>query len=107
MWQDRGADEDEEQWALSRFVPLVQELVEDLAAGTLSPDDFPPVRAPDGRHAGPPGCKDKGSVKGILTLCRSPYILGCRRTTFRRCAPETAAAQVRLAARAACSRIWL
>lgn len=52
--QDRGADEDEEQWALSRFVPVVQELVEDLAAGTLSPDDYPPVRAPNGRAAGAP-----------------------------------------------------
>ena len=52
LWQDRGADEDEEQWALSRFVPMVQELVENLAAGTLSSDDYPPVRAPDGRHAG-------------------------------------------------------
>ncbi|KAK9826197.1 hypothetical protein WJX81_006806 [Elliptochloris bilobata] len=49
--KDRGADEDEEQWALSRFVPMVQELVEDLAAGTLSADDYPPVRAPDGRQA--------------------------------------------------------
>ena len=52
--QDRGADEDEEQWALSRFVPVVQELVEDLAAGTLSADDYPPVRAPNGRSAGAP-----------------------------------------------------
>jgi len=50
--QDRGADKDEEQWALSRFVPMVQELVEDLATGALSPDDYPPVRAPAARAAG-------------------------------------------------------
>ena len=40
MWQDRGADEDEEQWALSRFVPLVQELVEDLSDKGRRPCSF-------------------------------------------------------------------
>lgn len=41
-------------------MPVVQELVEDLAAGTLSPDDYPPVRAPNGRSAGVPCVRWRG-----------------------------------------------
>ena len=41
-------------------MPVVQELVEDLAGGTLSPDDYPPVRAPNGRSAGAPCVRRRG-----------------------------------------------
>ena len=45
--QERAAGENEQQWNLSRFVPLMQEVVEDLAAGKLSADEYPFVRPPN------------------------------------------------------------
>eukprot|EP00891_Asterochloris_glomerata_P007891 jgi/Astpho2/7891/gw1.00118.18.1_t len=42
----RGAGEDEQQWALSRFTPLLQDVLEDMAANRLSTDEFPYVRPP-------------------------------------------------------------
>ena len=44
--QERGAGEDEQQWALSRFTPLLQDVLEDMAANRLSTDEFPYVRPP-------------------------------------------------------------
>ncbi len=44
--QDRDPGEDDQQYALSRFVPLLQEVLEDMAANSLSPDDYPFVSAP-------------------------------------------------------------
>ncbi len=44
--QEREAGEDEEQYSLSRFVPLLQEVLEDAAADKLSADDYPFVSAP-------------------------------------------------------------
>ncbi len=44
--QDRDPGEDDQQYALSRFVPLLQEVLEDMAANNLSSDDYPFVSAP-------------------------------------------------------------
>ena len=44
--QDRDPGEDDQQYALSRFVPLLQEVLEDMAANSLSADDYPFVSAP-------------------------------------------------------------
>ncbi|KAK9906798.1 hypothetical protein WJX75_008240 [Coccomyxa subellipsoidea] len=51
--KDRDPGEDDQQFALSRFVPLLQEVLEDMAASNLSPDDYPFVSAPapDARSA--------------------------------------------------------
>ena len=44
--QDRDAEEGDEQWSLSRFAPLVQEVLEDLAANKLNFDEYPYVQPP-------------------------------------------------------------
>ena len=53
--QDRDPGEDDQQFALSRFVPLLQEVLEDMAASNLSPDDYPFVSAP--APDGAPHCR--------------------------------------------------
>lgn len=40
-------EEDEEEWGLSRFQPLVMDLLEDYSSGTLPKTDYPFVREPD------------------------------------------------------------
>lgn len=52
LFQERAAEEDAEQWSLSRFNPVLQEVIEDLAAGQLSADDYPYVRAPVSSDSG-------------------------------------------------------
>ena len=54
--QEREAGEDEEQYALSRFVPLLQEVLEDHASSALSTDDYPYVSAPPLASGAPPDC---------------------------------------------------
>ena len=44
--QDRDVDEGDEQWSLSRFAPLMQEVLEDLAVNKLSLDEYPYVQPP-------------------------------------------------------------
>ena len=44
--QEREAGEDEQQWSLSGFEPLIQEVLEDLASQRLSADEYPYVRPP-------------------------------------------------------------
>ena len=44
--QDRGGEEGEEQWVLSRFYPLLQDVLEDVIAGRLSDEEYPYVRHP-------------------------------------------------------------
>jgi hypothetical protein len=44
--QDRGGEEGEEQWVLSRFYPLLQDVLEDVVAGRLSDEEYPYVRHP-------------------------------------------------------------
>lgn len=44
--QDRDAEEGDEQWSLSRFAPLMQEVLEDLAANKLNFDEYPYVQPP-------------------------------------------------------------
>ena len=39
-------DEGDEQWSLSRFAPLMQEVLEDLAANKLNFDEYPYVQPP-------------------------------------------------------------
>ena len=46
MVQDRDGDEDDAQFNLSRFVPMLQEVVEDLSSNRLSTDEYPYVRPP-------------------------------------------------------------
>ncbi len=48
LWcvQDRDVDEGDEQWSLSRFAPLMQEVLEDLAANKLNFDEYPYVQPP-------------------------------------------------------------
>ena len=44
--QDRDAGEADAQWELSRFTPLMQEVLEDLAANKLNLDEYPYVQPP-------------------------------------------------------------
>lgn len=44
--KDRDVDEGDEQWSLSRFAPLMQEVLEDLAANKLNFDEYPYVQPP-------------------------------------------------------------
>lgn len=39
-------NQDEESWMLSRFYPVIQEVIEDLTKGTLSKDEYPYVKEP-------------------------------------------------------------
>ena len=45
--QEKEAGEGEEQWALSRFVPMLQDILEDLHVSKLSQDEFPYLIHPD------------------------------------------------------------
>lgn len=53
VMQDREAGEDEQQYSLTRFVPLLQEVIEDLASSSLSTDDYPYVSTPTPDGAAP------------------------------------------------------
>ena len=44
--QDRDAEEGDEQWSLSRFAPLMQEVLEDLVSNKLNMDEYPYVQPP-------------------------------------------------------------
>ena len=44
--KDREPDEDAAQFALTRFIPLMQEVIEDAVTGRLSQDEYPYVRPP-------------------------------------------------------------
>jgi len=44
--QDREGTVGEEQWELSRFTPLLVQVLEDCAAGRLSSEEYPHVRQP-------------------------------------------------------------
>lgn len=44
--KDREADEDEGQYALTRFVPLLAEVLDDASTGRLSTEEYPYVRPP-------------------------------------------------------------
>jgi syntaxin-binding protein 1 len=49
--KDREPDEDDQRFALTRFVPLLAEVVEDAASGRLSQDEYPYVRPPSSPSA--------------------------------------------------------
>jgi len=64
--QDRDVDEGDEQWSLSRFAPLMQEVLEDLAANKLNFDEYPYVQPPS---------NDSGNSSMLYDdhpCCRSP-----------------------------------
>ena len=61
--KDREADEDESQYALSRFVPLLSEVLEDASAGKLSIEEYPYVRPP-GSPSGSAGAQTPMSDAG-------------------------------------------
>lgn len=44
--KDREPDENDQEFALTRFIPMLQEVVEDAAAGKLSTDEYPYVSTP-------------------------------------------------------------
>ena len=44
--QDREGSEGDAQWELSRFAPLMQEVLEDLAVNKLNFDEYPYVQPP-------------------------------------------------------------
>lgn len=44
--QDREGAEGDAQWELSRFAPLMQEVLEDLAGNKLNFDEYPYVQPP-------------------------------------------------------------
>ncbi len=59
-------DEGDEQWSLSRFAPLMQEVLEDLAANKLNFDEYPYVQPPS---------NDSGTssmLSSDSTHCQSP-----------------------------------
>ncbi|KAK9819584.1 hypothetical protein WJX72_000024 [[Myrmecia] bisecta] len=70
--KDRDADEDEAQWALSRFVPMLQEVLEDLAVSKLSNDEYPYVRPPTATDpAAPAYSATYGSKAGSVRTNRT------------------------------------
>lgn len=44
--KDREADESEQQYSLTRFTPMLQEILEDAVANKLSADEYPYVQPP-------------------------------------------------------------
>ena len=52
--QDRPAGENEQTWELSRFNPMLQEILEDLVSNNLSSDEYPYVRPPSAGTNGIP-----------------------------------------------------
>ena len=54
--QDRDAEEGDEQWSLSRFAPLMQEVLEDLASNKLNMDEYPYVQPPTSDSGVPSLC---------------------------------------------------
>ena len=52
--QEREPDETEQRFTLQRFVPLLADVVEDLAAGKLSADEYCHVSVPRPDKAGAP-----------------------------------------------------
>ena len=59
-------DEGDEQWSLSRFAPLMQEVLEDLAANKLNFDEYPYVQPPSNDSGDSSSCYDSH------TYCPSP-----------------------------------
>ena len=80
--QERGAGEDEQQWALSRFTPLLQDVLEDMAANRLSTDEFPYVRPPS---ADP--CESGPQLKGTYLQMPCGVYATCR--DFSACSPSS------------------
>ena len=64
--QDRDVDEGDEQWSLSRFAPLMQEVLEDLAANKLNFDEYPYVQPPSNDSG------DSSTFYDSHTYCPSP-----------------------------------
>ena len=54
MWvQDRDVGEDDKQFKLSRFMPVLQEVLEDLANNSLPEHEYPYVSAPTSNGGAP------------------------------------------------------
>lgn len=67
--QEKEAGEGEEQWALSRFVPMLQDILEDLHASKLSHDEFPYLIHPDKAGALPANLVFDCSLSHFLPGC--------------------------------------
>jgi syntaxin-binding protein 1 len=61
--KDREPNEDDQQYSLTRFVPLLAEVVEDAATGRLSQDEYPYVRPPNS-----PTTSSSGSAMNFAPL---------------------------------------
>ncbi|PRW58349.1 SM Sec1-family [Chlorella sorokiniana] len=77
--KDREPDEDDSAFALTRFVPMLQEVVEDAAAGKLSTDEYPFVAtpaSPSSARSGGPSSADTTPKAGFGASVRSVRTTG-------------------------------
>ncbi|KAH8960961.1 hypothetical protein BDL97_05G025200 [Sphagnum fallax] len=75
----RTREQDEESWQLSRFYPLVQDIVEDMDKGVLSKEEYPYLKDPSGSsmHASspfsrPPTAPNSRPVQSRRTTAKGP-----------------------------------
>lgn len=75
----RTKEQDEESWQLSRFYPLVQDIVEDMDKGVLSKEEYPYLKDPSGSsmHASspfsrPPTAPNSRLVQSRRTTAKGP-----------------------------------
>ena len=66
-------DEGDEQWSLSRFAPLMQEVLEDLAANKLNFDEYPYVQPPSSDSG---DLDDEIADMDVMGDANSKYIVG-------------------------------
>ena len=73
--QDRPPGEDEQTWELSRFTPMLQEVIEDLVSNTLSSDEYPHVRPPHAASNGDSPCflEKVTAACSILPILALPF----------------------------------
>ncbi|KAL4443933.1 hypothetical protein ABPG75_011670 [Micractinium tetrahymenae] len=77
--KDREPDEDDAAFALTRFVPMLQEVLEDAAAGKLSTDEYPYVAtpaSPSGSRSSLPSSADTTPKAGVGVSVRSVRTTG-------------------------------
>lgn len=65
--QDREGAEGDAQWELSRFAPLMQEVLEDLAVNKLNFDEYPYVQPPSS-DTGVPHPIHKAPFLGLIFM---------------------------------------
>jgi syntaxin-binding protein 1 len=75
----RTREQDEESWQLSRFYPLIQDVVEDIDKGVLSREEYPYLKEPSGSamHSSspssrPPTAPHSKPVQSMRTTAKGP-----------------------------------